>query len=40
MHLEDDDILIKQVVDDNLDYENMPSFDIEKAALNQVDQRG
>ena len=40
MRLEDDDILIKQVVDDNLDYENMPSFDIEKAALNQVDQRG
>ena len=39
-HLEDDDILLEQVVDDNLDYENMPSFNIEKAALSQVDQRG
>ena len=39
-HLEVDDILLEQVVDDNLDYENMPSFNIEKAALSQVDQRG
>ena len=39
-HLEDNDILLEQVVDDNLDYENIPSFNIEKAALSQVDQRG
>ena len=39
-HLEDDDILLEQVVDDSLDYENMPSFNIEKVALSQVDQRG
>ena len=39
-HLEDGDILLEQVIDDNLDYENMPSFNIEKATLSQVDQRG
>ena len=38
-HLEEDGIVIEQVVDDNLDYENMPSFNIEKAALSQVDER-
>ena len=39
-HLEDGDILLEQVVDDNLDYGNMPSFNIEKTTLRQVDQRG
>ena len=39
-HLEDGDILLEQVVDDNFDYENLPSFNIEKSALSQVDQRG
>ena len=32
-HLEEDGIVFEQVADDNLDYENMPSFNIEKAAL-------
>ena len=38
--LVDGDILLEQAIDDDLDYENLLSLNIKKAAQSQVDQRG